>query len=68
MPISTVVQRGQFAYVYNSDGRIVCSIPTGSSQGDGLKGYTSTTVSILRGAYIYVYNEAGQIIQTIPNG
>lgn len=66
MAITTAVQRGGFVYVYGEKGAVLCTIPSGSQSGDGLKGFTSSTVSVRRGSFIYVYSERGSIIQTVP--
>lgn len=66
MPIGNVVQRGAFVYVYDEKNRQIATIATGSQPGDGLKGYTSTTVNVKRGAFIYTYNEKGQQLSATP--
>lgn len=66
MGISTAVQRGGFVYVYGDRGAVLCTIPSGSQVGDGLKGFTSSSVSVKRGSFVYVYNERGACIQTVP--
>ena len=66
MAIVTAVERGSFVYVYGANNQTLCTLPTGSAPGDGLKGYTGTSVSIRRGSFIYIYNERGNCIQTIP--
>lgn len=63
MSIANVVVRGCFAYVYDEKGRQVSIISAGGSgPGDGLVGYTSSTVNIKRGPYVYTYNERGSQI------
>jgi len=66
MAITTAVQRGSFIYVYGDRGSVLCTIPSGSQLGDGLKGFTSSTVSVRKGSFIYVYNERGSVTQTVP--
>jgi hypothetical protein len=63
--IVTAVETGDFVYVYGERNRVLCTIPSAGGPGDGLKGYTSSSVSIQQGRFIYVYNEKGQCIQTI---
>lgn len=62
--IASVVQRGNFAYVYDEKGSQFLTL----SAGDGIAGYTSSTVSIRRGNFIYVYNSKGSQVSTIPAG
>ena len=50
--IATVVERGGFAYVYDEKGSQFLAL----AAGDGVTGYTSTTVSIRRGNFIYIFN------------
>ena len=65
MAIANAVQRGSTVYIYDDKGRQVASISAGHQPGDGLKGYTATTVNVQRGSTIYTYNEKGsQIRQT----
>jgi hypothetical protein len=66
MAIGNVVQRGAFIVVYDEHGRQVCSLAAGSNPGDGLVGYTSSTVNIKRGAFIFTYDERGRQLATTP--
>lgn len=66
MAITTAVQRGGFVYVYGEKNHTLCTLPAGGAAGDGLHGFTSSTVSIRRGSFLYVYNERGNVIQTVP--
>lgn len=67
MAIGNAVQRGAFVYVYDEKGRQLCTLSaTGNSADDGLKGWTSGTVSIRRGSFIYTYNEKGQRLSSTP--
>lgn len=59
MEIMTAVQRGSNVYVYNEKKQQIFYRFAGIGPGDGLKGYTSSTVSIQRGHYIYTYNQDG---------
>jgi hypothetical protein len=62
MPIGNAVEREGAVFVYDEKGRQLFSVASGNQPGDGLKGYTSTTVSVRRGGSIYTYNERGQQI------
>jgi len=62
--IANVVQRGNFAYVYNAKGSQFLTL----SAGDGIAGFTQSTVSIRRGNFIYVYNNKGSQVSVIPAG
>lgn len=62
--IANVVQRGNFAYVYDAKGSQFLTL----SAGDGIVGFTRSTVSIRRGNFIYVYNNKGSQTSVIPAG
>jgi hypothetical protein len=62
--IANVVQRGNFAYVYDAKGSQFLTL----SAGDGIVGFTQSTVSIRRGNFIYTYNAKGSQVSTIPAG
>ena len=65
MAIGNAVERGSMIYVYDEKGRQLFSTSAGNtSKGDGLKGYTSSTVNIRRGSIIYTYNEKGRQMST----
>lgn len=66
MAIASAVDRGSFIFVYNEQGQQIATIPSGDQPGDGLQGYTSTTVSVRRGAFVFIYDERGQQISTVP--
>lgn len=66
MAIGNAVQRGSSIYVYNEKGLQICTVPAGSGQNDGLKGYTSSTLNVQRGGTIYTYDEKGMQISTTP--
>ena len=57
--IVTAVQRGSQVYVYGAGQRQLCAVFAGNGPEDGLKGYTSSTVSVRRGSNIYVYDPQG---------
>ena len=65
MAIATAVQRGDYVFAYNDQGGIITSIPCGTRPGDGLQGYTATTVSVKRDGWVFVYDERGGIITSI---
>lgn len=62
MSIGNAIQRGHFVYVYDERGRQTATIAAGSDHGDGLTGYTSSTVSIRRGSFVYTYDQRGRQI------
>ena len=66
MAIGSAVQRSSFVYVYDEKGRQFAALPAGSGPNDGLKGYTSTTVSVRRGSFVYTYDERGRQTSAIP--
>jgi hypothetical protein len=66
MAIASAVHRNGYVFVYDEKGRQLCTIATGTATGDGLQGYTSSTVSVRRGACIFTYNEKGRQLTSIP--
>ena len=62
--IASAVQRGSWVYVYNAKGSQLCVI----SAGDGMTGYTGSSVSIKRGNFIYVFDAKGRQTSVIPAG
>lgn len=60
--IANVVQRGNFAHAYDAKGLQLFTI----SAGDGIAGFTQSTVSIRRGNFIHTYNEKGIQVSVIP--
>ena len=44
------------------------SVYAGTGPNDGLKGYTSSTVSVRRGSQIYVYDNKGRQISSVFAG
>jgi hypothetical protein len=67
MAIGNTIQKGSVVYVYDEKGRQLGSIPAGNAtKGDGLTGYTSTTVNVRKGSFIYTYNEKGRQISSSP--
>lgn len=64
MSIVNVVQRGSTIYVYGERSQVLFTKSAGSRPGDGVKGYTSGTLSIQSGSVIYTYDERGSVIGT----
>ena len=62
MAIGSAVQRGSFVYVYDEKGRQLATVPAG----EGLQGYTGSTVSVRRSAFIHIYDERGRQVSTTP--
>jgi hypothetical protein len=62
MAIGNVVQRGYWIYVYDEKGSQITAIGGGNEPGDGLTGYTSSTVNVRRGYSIYTYDDKGQML------
>ena len=54
MTISSVVQRGSTAYVYNEKNQTSCTISIGNGK---LCGFSSNFVCIQRGSTLYVYDD-----------
>jgi hypothetical protein len=63
MAIANAVERSGFVYVYDEKGYQLCMLPAG----EGLTGYTFSTVNIKRSDFIYSYNEKGQQISFVPS-
>lgn len=62
--IASAVQRGGWVYVYNAKGSQLCVI----AAGDGMTGYTGSSVSIKRGNFVYVFDAKGRQTSVIPAG
>ena len=60
MAIGTAVQRGAWVHILDEKGRQLATV----SAGDGMQGYTGSTVSIRRGAWIHTYDERGRQLST----
>ena len=60
MAISNAVQRGGLVYIYDEKGRQGAAVSAGHRTGEGLKGYTHTTVNVQRGSLIYTFDEKGR--------
>ena len=66
--IVTAIQRGSQVYVYGTGQRQLCAVFAGNGPDDGLKGYTSSTVSVRRGNNIYVYDAQGRQVSSMFAG
>jgi hypothetical protein len=66
MTIGSVLERRLSVIVYDEKGRTLYSKPLGTRLGDGLKGYTATTVSIQIGQSIRTYDDRGGTIFSKP--
>jgi hypothetical protein len=66
--IVTAVQRGSQVYVYGPNQRQLCSVFAGNGSNDGLKGFTSSTVSVRRGTMLYVYDAQGRQVSSVFAG
>lgn len=62
--IANAVTRGNFVYIYNSKGSQLCVI----AAGDGLTGYTASSVNIKRGNFIYTFDAKGRQTSVTPAG
>ena len=56
MTISSVVQRGSTAFVYNEKNQTSCTISVGSGEFHSCAG----TINIKRGSTLYMYDEKGR--------
>jgi hypothetical protein len=56
MAIANAIQKGSTVFMYDEKGRQLGQV----AAGDGIHGYTSSSVSIRKGATIFIYNEKGQ--------
>ena len=65
MAIASAVRRGAFIAVYNERGIQLTLIQAGTQPGDGVIGYTSSTVSVRQGRFIVTYDERGRQLSMI---
>jgi hypothetical protein len=66
MAIGNAVHKGSFVYIYDEKGRQTGCVGAGDSKkGDGLTGYTSSSVNVRKGSFIYSYNEKGSQIACV---
>lgn len=64
--IASVLEQGSSIYIFNEHGERVSMIMGGVQDGDGLRGWTATCVSVKRGPLVYVYDESGEVMTAIP--
>jgi hypothetical protein len=64
--IGSVLEKQLSVIVYDEKGRTLFTKPLGIRPGDGLKGYTATTVSIRSGSSIHTYDDRGRTIFSKP--
>jgi hypothetical protein len=62
--IASAVQRGNWVYAYNSKGSQLCVI----AAGDGMTGYTGSSVSIKKGNFVYIFDAKGRQTSVISAG
>lgn len=62
MAIAAAVRMGGAVYVYGENGSQLIILPGG----DGLQGYTSTTVCIKMNGQNYIYDEKGSLKAIVP--
>ena len=61
MAISNAVERHHIVFVYDHKGRNTAQIYAGHDPGDGLKGFTESTVIVRKLGRIFVHNERGAV-------
>jgi len=66
VPIGSVLEKPLSVVVYDEKGRTLFTKPAGARSGDGLKGYTATTVSIRSRSSIHTYDNRGRTIFSKP--
>ena len=59
MSISRAVERHHIVFVYDEKGRNTAQIFAGHDPGDGLKGYTDSTVIVRKLGRVFVHDEHG---------
>ncbi|WP_083819178.1 hypothetical protein [Komagataeibacter oboediens] len=64
MAIGNAVQKGSWVHIYNERGHQTATVGAGNGKGDGLTGYTSSTVNVKKGSWIHTYDEKGRQIGT----
>jgi hypothetical protein len=68
MAIGSVIQQGSTILVFDENGRQLPTLFSGSGSGDGLQGYTASTVSVREGSFIKVYDERGRQLSAVYAG
>ncbi|MFN4327637.1 MAG: hypothetical protein ACK4FF_02070 [Limnobacter sp.] len=66
--IITAVQRGNSVYAYGEKNAVLLTITINAANGDGLVGYTSSTLSVRKGKRVYTYNTRGSCISNVSAG
>jgi hypothetical protein len=61
MAISNAVERHHIVFIYDDKGRNTAQIYAGNHPGDGLKGFTESTVIVRKLGRIFVHNERGAV-------
>ena len=61
MAISNAVERHHIVFVYDDMGRNTAQSYAGNDPGDGLKGFTESTVPVRKLGSIFVHNERGAV-------
>jgi hypothetical protein len=65
MAIASAVQRGKMVFIYNERGQCIGSMGACQSKpGDGLTGFTGSTVAVKCGNMIKIYDEHGRQISS----
>ena len=62
MPIGNVFQQGCMVFVHDESGREILARPVPANGENGLKGFTSTTYTVLDNGILFVYDEHGSIV------
>ncbi len=62
MAIGSVLEKGSQIIAYDEQNRQIFSKTKGQKPGDGVKGYTGSTVSIQYGSQLLTYDEKGRQI------
>lgn len=62
MTISDAITRDGRVYVYGTTGEVTARISIGNDTGNGLVGYTPSTVTVRKQGSLYTYGEDGSLI------
>lgn len=60
MAIGNAQEKGSQIFVYDERGHTLFTKSKGQKPGDGLKGYTSSTVNIQNGSQLITFDERGR--------
>jgi hypothetical protein len=66
MAISNAVEQHHIVFVYDEKGRNTAQIYAGNDPGDGLKGFTDSTVTVRKLGRIFVHDELGAVQKRLP--